>query len=150
MNSALSVTATAEADGHFTLAGLTPGAYLIQASLDEIWLSPEISVRVSDKNPKPIRLDIPGPGVPLRIQLLNSAGKPAGGKSIEIDRTGPLATLWPSQWTSDVAGWIYVPTLEAGPHRIRVQGVSQPVSVQIPPLPAKPVEIHLRVEEAEN
>lgn len=150
LNSALSVTATAEADGHFTLAGLTPGAYLIQASLDEIWLSPEISVRVSDKNPKPIRLDIPGPGVPLRIQLLNSAGKPAGGKSIEIDRTGPLATLWPSQWTSDVAGWIYVPTLEAGPHRIRVQGVSQPVSVQIPPLPAKPVEIRLRVEEAEN
>jgi hypothetical protein len=147
LNSALSVTTTAQADGRFTLAGLTPGTYLIQASLDEIWLSPPEKVRVVGTTSRTIRLAIGLPGAPIRVKFLDSAGNPVAGKSIMIDRTGPLAALWPEQWTSDNAGVIYIPTLETGRHNLRVLGVAKPVAVDVPHLPAKPLEIQVRADQ---
>lgn len=150
LNSALSVATSADADGHFTLAGLTPGRYLVQAALDEIWLSPPERIEVAAKKLKPINLTIPSPGAPVRLQLLDSGGNPVVEKSIEIDQRGPLAVLWPRQWTSDAAGTIYIPTLEAGRHRIRIQGPSRRVKFDVPALPAKPIEIPLRVNQPQN
>jgi protocatechuate 3,4-dioxygenase beta subunit len=149
-DSALSVTTTADADGHFTLAGLTPGTYIIQASLDDIWLSQQEEVRLSATRKKLLTLSIPLPGAPLHIKLVNSVGDPVSGKSITIDRTGPLSVLWPSQWTSDSAGAIYIPTLEAGRHNIRVPGSSTPLTVDIPKLPAKAAQIQIRVDHPPN
>lgn len=150
LSSVLSVTTTADADGNFTLAGLTPGTYLIQASLDEIWLSQQEKVRVVAGNAKPIKLSIPLPGAPLHVKLVDSVGNPVMEKSITIDRTGPLAVLWPQRWTSDSLGAIYVPTLEAGRHRIRVSGSSTSLTINIPHLPAKPVEVRVRVDQSKD
>src|SRR5262249_44603773 len=47
---ALSVSATAQADGTFELAGLTPGRYSLQAALDDIWLSPSTVIEVTDRD----------------------------------------------------------------------------------------------------
>jgi hypothetical protein len=149
-SSALNVTTTADAEGRFTLAGLTPGTYLIQASLDEIWLSQQKRVRVAATSTRPIKLLIPLPGAPVRVKLVDSVGNPVMGKSITIDRTGPLAVLWPQQWPSDSTGTIYIPTLEAGRHNIRISGSSTSLTVDVPHLPAKPVQTQIRVNQPPN
>jgi hypothetical protein len=149
-SSALNVTTTADADGRFTLAGLTPGTYLIQASLDEIWLSQQIEVRVAATRTKSVRLLIPLPGAPVRVRLVDSAGNPVMDKSIMIERTGPLAVLWPQQWTSDSTGTIYIPTLESGRHTIRIAGSSMSLKVDVPHLPAKPIQIQIRTDQPRN
>jgi hypothetical protein len=146
-DSALNVTTTPDADGRFTLAGLTPGTYLIQASLDSIWLSQEEKISVADTRTKSIRLSIPLPGAPVLVKLVDSVGKPVVEKSITIDRTGPLAALWPPQWTSDSAGAIYIPTLESGRHKIRIPGSSTSLTVDVPHLPAKPVQVQILVDQ---
>jgi hypothetical protein len=71
-------------------------------------------------------------------------------KSITIDRTGPLAVLWPPQWTSDSTGAIYIPTLESGRHTIRIPGSSTSFAVDVPHLPAKPVQIQIRADQPPN
>jgi protocatechuate 3,4-dioxygenase beta subunit len=148
--SALDVVTTADADGHFTLAGLTPGTYVIQAALDEIWLSSQATVHVAGTSTRPIKLSIPLPGVPVRIKLRDSSGNPVTEKSITIDRSGPLANLWPREWASDGAGMIYVPTLEAGRHTIRTPGSPRVVTVDVPPIPARPVQVRVLVDQRPN
>ena len=56
-----------------------------------------------------------------------------------IDRpAGPLTeTLWPHEWTSDGAGVVNIPTLEAGKHLLRTPDSTKPIEVNVPPLPAK-------------
>jgi len=147
LNAALSVATAADADGAFTLAGLTPGTYLVQAALDEIWLSSVATVHVAGPRGKPINLSIPLPGAAVQIKLQDASGNPVKGGSITIDRTGPLAGLWPRQWTSDGAGMIYIPTLEAGPHVIHASGSSRPVTVVVPPLQANPVQVQVLAEQ---
>ena len=118
LNELLSVTTTADLDGNFTLAGLTPGNYLIQAALDDIWLSPSSAVHVTKGNPEPIELNIPPPGTPVVMRLVDKNGTPRIGEKLTIDRaSGPLAeSLWPQEWTSDGLGVVNIPTLEAGKH----------------------------------
>ena len=150
LNSVLSVFTSADADGHFTLAGLTPGTYQIQATLDNIWLSASTTLRVSAENtkPAPLTLSIGVPGAPVLVHLRDAAGKPAIGKSITIDRPpGPLAdTLWPKSWTSDGAGVVYIPTLETGPNVLHVPNSPHSVSVVVPALPTtRPAEIDVSV-----
>jgi hypothetical protein len=145
LNSALSLTTDADADGRFTLAGLTPGSYLVQASLDDIWLSSPVPVNVPAGNLRPLNLSIPFPGVPVVVQLLDSQGKPVAGESIEFDHLGPLAALWPRQWPSDAAGVVSIPTLETGRHRIRISGSTTSVDIDVPPLPGPPTRIQVRV-----
>jgi len=143
LNPVLSVDTTADADGRFTLAGLTPGTYVIQAALDQIWLSSQVKVHVPISGVRSVKLSISSPGAALRLKLQDSSGNPMIGESITIDRSGPLSSLWPRQWSSDGAGIVYIPTLEAGRHTIHTSASRMAVTINIPPLPAN--ALHLKV-----
>jgi hypothetical protein len=143
---ALSVTTTADVDGHFTLSGLTPGDYILQAALDDIWLSPPRPLHLSPHKMPTMQLNIAAPGVPVQIDLIDGAGKPAKGASLTLDRIGPLAGLWPQTWLADGAGRIYIPTLEVGKHRLRTAGNAKDVELKVPPLPGKPIAIQICVD----
>jgi hypothetical protein len=148
LDSALSVETTADVDGRFTLAGLTPGKYKVQAALDDIWVSPTTTIEVVDKKREPIALAIPAPGAPVLVHLRDHAGKPLVGEPMTIDRPpGPLSdALWPREWSSDGAGLVYIPTLEAGDHVVHARG-SKAVHITVTPLPAdKPVEVDFVVD----
>ena len=149
LNPALSLETTADPEGRFQLAGLTPGRYLVQAALDEIWLSPAVEQQVGERDPAPIALAIPAPGAPVRIRLLDRAGRPAIGARLTLDRpAGPLAaTLWPALFEADGAGVIQIPTVEAGRQTVRAEGSDNPVGFDVPALPAKaPVEVSITVD----
>jgi hypothetical protein len=79
------------------------------------------------------------------LQLRDPLGKAAVATTITLDRQGPLATLWPLEWTSDGAGTISIPTLEAGRHTIHVSGVAKPLRFNVPPLPADVTVLQVNV-----
>jgi protocatechuate 3,4-dioxygenase beta subunit len=146
LSPALSVTTTADADGRFTLTGLTPGTYLVQAALDEIWLSSVVTLHVSDGPMQAIHLVVPSPGTAVRLELREPSGKPLIGHSVTVERSGPLAYLWPHELISDGSGSIEIPTMESGQQTIRVSGRSKPVEFRVSALPALPVVIRLRIK----
>ena len=134
----LSVWSTPQADGTFTLAGLTPGDYLVQASLDNTWLSASTPLHVdADRGPADLSLDIPPPAGPVAVEVVDAGRHPVVGRSVTVDRPGgPLTNLdWPDHFTTDGAGVAYIPALEAGPHRVHVGGVT--VLVTPPSLPCE-------------
>jgi len=140
LDSLLSVFATAQSDGSFELAGLTPGHYSVQAALDDIWLSTTLSLDITNVSPPPQSLDIPAPGGPARLLLRDTANQPIIGARLTIDRpAGPLtALLWPPDFTTDGNGAAYFPALEAGHHVIHY-GAKQ-TTIEVPPLqPGSPV-----------
>ena len=134
LNEALSVEAAAQGDGTFTLAGLTPGTYQIQAARDNVWLSGTQTITVgagtvgaealADIMLPEMTLDIAPPGVPVLISLVDKRGKPRPGQEITIVRTdGPLTEeVWPARLTSDSTGHLRVDGLEAGHHVLTVPG----------------------------
>jgi hypothetical protein len=144
LNSALSVETTADAQGQFLLAGLTPGTYLVQAVLDDIWLSSVATLRVSAGNIDSIHLAIPAPGTPVHLELFGASGKPLASQSITLERDGPLAYLWPVHLTTDGSGSLYIPTLEAGRHTIRISGATKNLTFVVPALPDPPIVVRLR------
>ena len=121
---ALSVEATAQADGTFTLGGLTPGTYQVQAARDGIWLSGTQTVTVSTQDLPELTLDIAPPGVPVILRLEDRQGKPQTGQEVRIARpNGPLTgEIWPALLTSDGAGILRVDGLEAGHHLMTIPG----------------------------
>ena len=125
LNEALSVEATAQADGSFELAGLTPGVYRIQAVRDEIWLSEARTVTVGAGPLAALTLDIAPPGAAVVLHLVDGAGRPLAGRAVTVARpAGPLtAFVWPDGLATDGAGDLRVDGLEAGPHRLTVSGV---------------------------
>ena len=141
----LCVTSTADAEGTFELAGLTPGAYQVQAALDNIWLSQTVSLKIDGTAPPPVKLAIPLPGVPVRLQLRDASGKAVSGASITLDRGGPLAVLWPKEWKSDALGSVWIPTLEAGPHTASAAGGATRVRFEVPAQPGGPVIVDIRL-----
>jgi len=143
LKSALSVETTADAQGQFTLAGLTPGTYLVQAVLDDIWLSSVATLHVPREKIEPVHLVIPAPGTAVRLELRDPSGKPLAGQSITLERSGPLAHLWPAHLISDGSGSIYIPTLETGRHTIHVSGVSRALTFDVPALPGPPLVVRL-------
>jgi len=147
LNPYLGVETTADADGNFTLAGLTPGDYVVQASLDAIWLSSPTSVHITNDRPKAIKMDVPPPGAAVRLQLRDSSGKPVVAASITLERSGPMAALWPHEWISDGAGAICIPTLEAGRQTMHVAGASKRLRFKVPPLPTAPVVVPVTIEQ---
>src|ERR1035441_7796465 len=135
---------TADAEGNFVLSGLTGGHYVIQAALDDIWMSPIVDLQVSTEQPKPIQLAIPAPGAPVQFEFGGHDGKPVVGLGVTIDRSGPLAHFWPQELRSDGAGSLYIPTLETGKHTVHLDQVSKPVTFDVPSLPAAQVVLHVR------
>ena len=142
----LSVNTTADADGNFTVSGLTPGDYVFQASLDNIWLSSPVTLHVTTDRLRAIKLDIPLPGTAVRLELRDSSNMPVTSASITLDRSGPMAALWPREWISDGAGLIYIPTLESGRQTIRVSGAIKQLSFKVPPLPAATVSVPVTID----
>ncbi|HET6252092.1 MAG TPA: carboxypeptidase-like regulatory domain-containing protein [Tepidisphaeraceae bacterium] len=136
LNRMLSLGATAQADGSYELAGLTPGTYRVQAALDDIWLSTPQTLEVKDQPPMAMNLDIGRPGAPVRVKVTDEHGAGLTGKSVIIlGRTGPLAkTLWPDGFETDGAATAWIPTLESGKHTLLVGDVKK--DIDVPELPA--------------
>ena len=143
-NAALSMETTADAQGNFALNGLSAGHYVIQAALDDIWMSPVVDLQVPTEQRKPIQLAIPAPGAPVQFEFVGHDGNPVIGLGVTIDRSGPLAHFWPQELRSDGAGSRYIPTLEAGRHTIHLDQGSKPVTFDVPSLPAALVVLHVR------
>lgn len=150
LDDTMSVEAFADKAGRFTLAGLTPGRYLVQAALDEIWLSSAVPLEIRDRDPPPLSLAIPAPGAPILLQVLDRAGRRVPGAAITLDRPpGPLAErLWPKQWIVEGAGLVTIPTLEAGRQVLHGMASLASVMVDVPALPHDPVEATLRVDRS--
>jgi hypothetical protein len=151
LNNFLSVHTTAQEDGTYELAGLTPGEYLVQAALDDIWLSPSVSIKVADKPLDPITLAIGTPGGPVRVKIADQAGRPLPLQELTLDRpAGPLAdALWPKVWRADGAGEVYVPALEEGRHMLRIGGIQKEIiALPLPVTKASVVEV--RVERPDK
>jgi hypothetical protein len=120
LNALLSVETTASADGAFTLAGLTPGTYQVQAARDDLWLSPAQTLIVTGNPLPPLTLDILPPGLPVVLHLVNSLGQAQPGRTVTLDRpAGPLTgLLWPKTAAADSQGDLRLDGLEAGPHTV--------------------------------
>jgi hypothetical protein len=135
LNSELSVTMSAQANGKFALSGLTPGRYRVQADLDGIWFSSAFMIEVPSAGKlKPLTLDI-SPGGALIVRIVDKNGAPAIGVPLKISRPeGPLAdSLWPADLETDGAGIVRIPALEVGMHEVTVSS-SKPHQINIPPL----------------
>ncbi len=130
LNDALSVEAMAQADGTFTLDGLTPGTYQVQAARDNIWLSGTQTIAVSAGPLPEMTLDIPPPGLPVLLHLVSPQGKALAGQTVTLDRpAGPLTDLlWPETAAANASGDLRLDGLEAGPHTI--SGAAFPVPPQ--------------------
>ncbi len=149
----LSVEVTPQADGTFELPGLTPGTYRVQAAMDGIWLSRSTRLTVDKETAKrpPPELDIGEPGTASIIQVVDGHGRAVAGVTATLTRPpGPLAErLWPATLTSDGAGVIHVPPLEAGTHTVHVRRATKDPALIIPPLSdrhASPVKLQTVVE----
>jgi hypothetical protein len=137
LNSLLDVSTTPHADGTFELSGLTPGEYLVQASLDGIWLSDSVKIVAGEKAMPAVHLNIGEPGGPAMVHVASAKGKPLCGVSVIVDRpAGPLRELdWPAEFTSDGAGDVWIPALEAGKHTVRLKDHSASANFVVPVLP---------------
>jgi hypothetical protein len=135
--SAMSREVVTDADGSFRLNALTPGTYLVQASLDNIWLSASLRLNVDAKAPNipPLRLDIPLPGPGLNIKVVNAAGKPVVDARATVSRPeGPINDgVWPKDFRTDGAGVLHIRPLESGRQTVRVLGADE-WSIDVPPL----------------
>jgi hypothetical protein len=120
LNDLLMLDATAQPDGSFTLPGLTPGTYQIQAARDGIWLSAAQTLTVGSAPPPPLALDIPPPGVPMDLHLTDAAGHVLPGRVVSLDPpAGPLAALFrPPVITADGNGVLHLDGLGAGHHTL--------------------------------
>jgi hypothetical protein len=123
-NQGISQGATPQTDGRFAL-DLAPGTYKIQATIDNLWKTPELTVRWDGKS-APLTLDIPMPGLPVTVTVRDKAGKPL-----------PSVRLEPApadiEYRTDEKGSVTLAGLAAGRHTLRVVGRSETVGVTVPP-----------------
>jgi protocatechuate 3,4-dioxygenase beta subunit len=139
INDLLSVDVTAQPDGTFTLPGLTPGSYVVQAARDNIWLSPEKILTVTAKNLSPtLTLDIPPPGNPVILQMVDSNGHALPHQPqtyrLEFSSQEPLADrLWPETITSDGNGDLHLDGFSPGPHEV-FDWLGDAIKFNVPPL----------------
>jgi hypothetical protein len=153
LNDYLSVQTIAQPDGTFELSGLTPGTYLVQAAMDDLWLSESTTVTIADAAPAPVTLDIGKPGGPLTVRIVGNGGKPMKARPVIIDRPkGPLnSLLWPAQWLTDGAGEVWIPALEAGQHTVRVPRTTRTGEASVPGLPVdSAVALQIQIDEKTN
>jgi hypothetical protein len=130
----LSVEGIVEPDGRFTLRGLTPGTYRVQAVRDGIWLSRSATLKISpDDKPGDLSLDIPDPGAAVTLALVDSNGRPADRRRLKLARPeGPFTALWPEHITTGANGTIIVRGLEVGAHQLHIEGEDAPRTFEVP------------------
>lgn len=137
LNQILSLNTTPNADGTFELAGLTVGSYLVQAAMDDIWVSKPVKLIVGeDTVQNSIDLDVGQPGAQVVVSLSSDGSQKVSGRRVSIDRAGgPLdQMLWPAEFEADREGKIYIPTLEVGRHTIRLVDGQSTQTVEVPPI----------------
>jgi hypothetical protein len=141
---------TADPDGRFRLPGLAPGRYRVQAARDEIWLSRSVPLVIEPgKDAAPIDLDIPEPGAPVALDLVDGRGRPIPGLSFAIRRPeGPLAAELPMAYTTDERGSAIVRGLESGPQSLVADGDPEPHAFAVPPARPGATPDGVRVEVA--
>lgn len=138
LNDLLSLETTAQSDGAFTLAGLTPGVrYAVQAALDDVWLSAPTVVTAGAPGgggaASPLTLDIPEPGAPVLVTL---GRRHAGARAHLADPApaGPLTERYrPAFYIADGAGRLRLEGLCAGRRRVRLSG-GRTITVTVPSL----------------
>lgn len=124
MVTGLAQEATPQADGRFAF-DLDRGTYRIQATVDNLWKTPERTVRWDGKS-APLTLDIPMPGLPLTVTVRDKAGKPL--PSVRLEPAPPEV-----EFRTDEAGQVTLAGLVAGRHTLTVVGRSETVTVTVPP-----------------
>lgn len=131
---ALNLETTAQADGSFILSGLTPGRYLVQAARDQIWTSPSVELVVTEGDPLPdLTLDIPEPGAPVLLQLVDDDARAVPDQPFRVVRPeGPYAHRWPVALRTDATGSALLFGLEAGSHALQIEGSSEPFAIAVP------------------
>lgn len=120
----LAQEATPQADGRFAF-DLAPGTYKIQATVDNLWMTPERTVSWDGKS-APLTLDIPMPGLPVTVTVRDKAGTPLPSVRLE---PAPLEV----EFRTDEAGQVSLAGLVAGRHTLKVVGRSETVTVTVPP-----------------
>jgi hypothetical protein len=142
--------ATAEPDGRFRFPGLAPGRYVVQAACDDIWLSRSVPVVVEPgKDAAPIDLDIPEPGAPMALELVDERHRPIPGLSFAIRRpAGPLALAMPMTYRTDERGSTILRGLEAGPQSFVAEDDPKPHAFAVPPARPGASPQSIRVEVA--
>lgn len=134
LNNFLSVETTAQSDGSFTLAGLTPGKYVVQAALGDTYLSPARTITITNPGAAmPLQLDIPEPG---KVQTVELGKASAGARAYLVDSLppGPLSDRYrPAYYVADGAGRLRLEGLPAGPHRLRLAPSGRMVNVTVAP-----------------
>jgi hypothetical protein len=144
----MEIATTANGDGSFALTGLSPGAYTVQAALDDIWLSDSVHVTVGDKDLDPIRLDVPGPGASVVVKIEQAGGRPLAETDLTVALPpGPLTDrLRPLSLRTDAAGRVLLAGLPAGPNRLSVAGAKGEFKVAIPAAgEAAPAELSVQI-----
>jgi protocatechuate 3,4-dioxygenase beta subunit len=133
LDAALGLATTAGPDGRFTLAGLTPGRYRVQAVRDGIWTSKAIEVSVElDKVTPPLTLEIPAPGEPVTLEFVDRAGRPLAGESFTLARPrGPFASLRPETLHADASGRLTLRGLEEGLHSVSISGTTEAATFRV-------------------
>ena len=119
----LSQVVTAEADGRFDVASLTPGRYVCQAALENLWISPAAELDLF-QDTLDLKFDIPAPGAPAPVRFLLRAGLPLRQQQIEVDwLPGPLTTrLHSDPLFTDAEGWVTFDGCSRGTARVRIHG----------------------------
>lgn len=142
LDAALGLATTAGPDGQFTLAGLTPGRYLVQAARDGIWVSEAVELRVEpDEVPPPLALEIPSPGEAVTLEFVDRDGRPLAGESFTLARPpGPFASLWPTTLRADDSGRLSLRGLEAGPHAVSISGTTESATFRVGEATGQPTE----------
>lgn len=142
LDAALSLATTAGPDGRFTLAGLTPGRYMVQAARDGIWTSKAVEVVVElDKVAPPLALELPAPGESVTLEFVDRAGRPLAGESFTLARPqGPFASLWPATLRADASGRLTLRGLEAGPHSVSISGTREEATFRVGEAPDRTVQ----------
>lgn len=136
----LNVSALCEPDGSFTLRGLTPGIYRVQAAMDDIWVSESVRVEVKDGSPEPIVLDIPTPGGPATVKLEDEQGSALADVEVRVDLpAGPLTRKLRSHTLrTDGAGIVRLEGLGAGEHTLWGREFRGKHMFRVPPLGQTP------------
>jgi uncharacterized GH25 family protein len=144
----MSFNVTADAYGEFEFNGVTPGDYVCQASLEELWLSDSIRLNVA-KN-RTLTLKIPELGQPTIVQFTSKEGTPLRGHNVEVQRpSGPLTRKFQSaELTTDGKGTVTLHGCSYGTVKVRLQGQAKWSGVKVLPLGSvgKPQVVHAQLK----
>jgi protocatechuate 3,4-dioxygenase beta subunit len=149
----MSVSVTTNPEGSFVLYGLSPGAYTVQAALDDIWISDGVHVTVKDKDLDPIRLDIPVPGASAVLKIELAGGKSPGEVEVTVALPpGPLTDLLrPRSLRTDGTGRVLLAGLPAGESRLSIEGIKGEFKVALPAAAGSaPPELKLQAVEGQG